>query len=139
MGPTKTGCGSVTADRTIVVLEDNEQRVRWLRRIVRTSADVLHTETVQDFFATLEVEPDLVLMDHDLNTHFDGRDAARHMETSSPIVVWSANHLRGPQMVTILEERGLNVFPVWLPFGSPELLYIIRTTLREGQLPTVVE
>ena len=123
------------APRTILVLEDNEQRVRWLRRIARSDADVLHTETVQDFLATLEIEPDLILMDHDLGTYFDGRDAATNMETSSPIVVWSANPVRGPEMVTILDERGLDVFPVWLPFGSPELIQVVRLTLRDGRLP----
>jgi CheY-like chemotaxis protein len=124
-------------DRTILVLEDNEQRVRWLRRIVREHADVLHTETVPDFLATLEIEPDLILMDHDLGTTFDGRDAARHMETRSPIVVWSCNSTRGPQMVDILEERGLDVFPVWVPFGSTEIPLIVRMTLRDGRLPGV--
>lgn len=124
-------------DRTILVLEDNEQRVRWLRRVVRARADVLHTETAQDFLATLEIDPDLVLMDHDLGTYFDGRDAARHMETRAPIVVWSANQRRGPEMVDILLERGLDVLPVWLPFGSPELPFVIRRTLDDGELPEV--
>jgi CheY-like chemotaxis protein len=126
------------SDRTILVLDDDSVRVRWLNRVARPlNADVLHTETVQDFLATLEVEPDLIFMDHDLGTSFDGRDAARHMETRSPIVVWSCNSTRGPQMVDILEERGLDVFPVWVPFGSTELPLIVRMTLRDGRLPEV--
>jgi CheY-like chemotaxis protein len=126
------------SDRTILVLDDDSVRVRWLNRVARPlNADVLHTETVPDFLATLEIEPDLILMDHDLGTTFDGRDAARHMETRSPIVVWSCNSTRGPQMVDILEERGLDVFPVWVPFGSTELPLIVRMTLRDGRLPEV--
>lgn len=123
--------------KTILILEDNPQRVRWLERMVQGRADVLWTDTVQDFLATVEADPDLILLDHDLGTYFDGRTAARALEYDGPVIVWSANHKRGPQMVDILWERGLDVLPVWLPFGSPELPFIIRSTLKHGRLPEV--
>jgi CheY-like chemotaxis protein len=125
------------ADKTILVLEDNPLRIQWLRRMVRGRADVLWTDNVPDFLATLEIDPNLVLLDHDLGTYFDGRDAADHLYYTGPIIVWSANSTKGPKMVDILEERGLDVLPVWMPFGSPELPHIIRRTLRDGQLPRI--
>ncbi|MCP4204251.1 MAG: response regulator transcription factor [bacterium] len=121
--------------KTILVLEDNEMRIRWLQRLMRRRADVLWTDNVLDFLDTVEIDPDLILMDHDLGQELDGRDAAKALYTSAPIIVWSANTLRGPQMVDILEQRGLDVFPIWLPFGSPGLPLIIQTTLRNRELP----
>ncbi len=112
----------------ILVLEDDELRIRWLARRL-PQADIHWTPGV-DRFLELAHSPtrrwDLILMDHDLGMSADGRDAARALNTSAPIIVWSANWLEmGRVMERILRRRGQPVIGWWY-FGHPELWPQIR-------------
>ena len=111
----------------ILVLEDKESRVRWLRRMF-PRALIVWTDKVERMLAILREDRvwDLVLLDHDLNRDRTGMDAAREIRCIAPIVVWSPNVERAPAMVETLRLNGQNVVG-WLPFGSVELFRYLRS------------
>ncbi len=119
----------------ILVLEDREVRIRWLQRVLRRQhPEIEWTDQVEMFVGLVRGNPDadLILMDHDLHTDGDGRDAVRLMpRVDIPIIVWSANYWAGPEMVEMLVMRHQPVLG-WYPFGVPELLPAIRHALSGG-------
>lgn len=117
----------------VLVLEDMDHRVEWLRERLPSTAEIRHSNTVEGLLWWWHAEPDLVILDHDLggvptalgtgsaddNGH-TGMDAARRMPVvSCPVIVWSVNPLRAPEMVSELWQRRLTA--CWLPFGEPRL------------------
>ncbi len=114
--------------KKVLVLEDNEQRVRWLARSFDVEAH--WTPHVDEFFDMQRAYGpwDLVLLDHDLGTEGDGRDAARVLRSRAPIIVWSANPWGGPAMARILQRRGQPVV-AQIPFGHPKLKPVLAWAL----------
>jgi len=130
------------SDRVILVLEDMVERTDWLRDQVRrlwSDVHVRQIERVDDFVHEVAAcgkfraaEPMLVILDHDLGgapTSLEGgtRDvngetgmnAAQQMRVvRCPVVVWSVNSVRAPEMVDVLQRRGMNAR--WLPFGRKD-------------------
>lgn len=130
----------------IYVLEDHDVRVKWLREFVGDGDrhEVIWTDNVVDFLRCFKVyreEPDLIILDHDLGgipedlsagsldaNGETGMDAARQMpKVSCPILVWSYNSVRAPEMVAELQKRGMRAG--WGPFRSLECVSVISKCL----------
>ena len=112
----------------IVVLDDMEDRVAWLRSTVKGRATILWATTVNGLLKILKTAETqgglcLVLLDHDLdflngrrdNCDKDGlcgTDAAKKLtlsDMSIPIVIWSLNGPCAMKMEDILLRRGFKV------------------------------
>ena len=112
----------------ILVLEDMEIRVVWLRTIFGDHVEIVWTTNVADFITTqARVAPDrvcLIIMDHDL--HLPGHAvvpsglvAARTMTLVAPVIVWSQNPEGAPSMRDELKRRGYTA--EWAPYFEREL------------------
>jgi hypothetical protein len=133
----------------IVVLEDMQVRVDWLLGLVGNER-VAWSETVSDFLPTVDA-PTLVILDHDLGgvpmtleeatapgpasrgrDGLTGLDAAERMPVvSCPVLVWSVNPVRAPQMVATLRRRGMRA--LWAPFGTVDCTAaIVRVLARSA-------
>ncbi|MFA6049746.1 MAG: hypothetical protein WC761_00890 [Candidatus Paceibacterota bacterium] len=112
----------------IVVLDDDQQRVLWLKGRVGDRAQVLWSTTVKGLHKNLKAAENignlvLVFLDHDLDMWSskgdskdrngeDGTDAARNLslqDKSTPIVIWSLNGRAAETMEDMLAQRGFNV------------------------------
>lgn len=118
----------------IYVLEDMEARIKWLKEFIGPDHTVLWATSVKDFLALFDnnSSPDCVILDHDLGgipdtleggsvdedgmTGFDAVD--RMPVVTCPILVWSYNSVRAPEMARILKLRGMRAG--WAPFKSGE-------------------
>ena len=120
----------------IVVLEDTHERVAWLRETF-PGVEIQHCTNVVDFMKHTRTPCALIILDHDLagelgrspeakaiydrgeaaDLHgLTGMDAVRVCDTHTPVVVWSANPVWGPNMRNLLDERG--VPHVYYPFKA---------------------
>lgn len=134
------------------ILEDMPGRVSWIREVVDGRCSVLwaaDVDTFLGFFENKEESPSLIILDHDLGGipelleigTFDktgrcGMDAARLLpnDVKCPVIVWSFNSVRAPEMVDALKDRGFEA--AWLPFGSTNLRatiynYLIQLKRKE--------
>lgn len=117
----------------ILVLEDMQVRVDWLRDLVGDRVKVVWSTTVEQLVIDRRnVRPSLVILDHDLggppcaggppsrdaNGH-DGLYACERIRAvECPVLVWSMNPTRAPLMVESLRRRGMRA--LWAPFGTHE-------------------
>jgi hypothetical protein len=125
----------------IVVLEDMEARVDWLRGKFPNAAIDWHT-TVSDFVDCLRsgIKPDLVIFDHDLDTAdpnakpgqlhdkdgLTGADAARMMPNPEHAMlwVWSANPIGARVIADIISQKaGIGCALMSVSFASPRRDY----------------
>lgn len=114
--------------RTILVLEDNPDRIAWLRSYLPRTR-IIWVSRVQDLLAEQRrlQHVDLVILDHDLTTDesSNGTAAAVRLQIRTPfVIVWSTNAVRAPMMVTILERRSYRVG--LFPFGTKSLETVLR-------------
>lgn len=121
--------------KTILVLEDCRERMRWLREEFRGEAQIVWTWKVADFVRLIGEHAEglaCVIMDHDIpppdtdeddapcvqNNSQDvdgktGHDACKEMPlTSAPILVWSVNGVGRERMIRTLRERGMHAEPM---------------------------
>jgi len=136
----------------IVVLEDMETRINWLRSTYPEAEIVWHT-TVKGFVACLEsgIKPTLVIFDHDLDTAdpnarpgqlhdvdgLTGADAARMMpELDCFAVVWSANPV-GARSIARHAASKVSGAVLMAPFtiSKSQLKAGIDAALRSAPLP----
>lgn len=103
--------------KTILVLEDDEARVAWLRRQFEQWCFIEHAPTVGAFLDAQRKAHDLVIFDHDLDlTHTGGYDdpkptgltAARAYRGRAPALVWSWNDGGAHQICLALRSKGSN-------------------------------
>ncbi|GAB5541321.1 MAG: hypothetical protein SangKO_010810 [Sandaracinaceae bacterium] len=129
----------------IVVLEDQPERVAWLRELVGDWHEVRHAPTVTGFFDLLTAPPVLTILDHDLGgvptgsrvpsagaDGLTGLDACERMPPLEwPVLVWSVNPVRAPLMVSTLRRRGVarGTWVRWAPFGTSECGALIGQAL----------
>jgi hypothetical protein len=115
-----------------LVLEDDNSRLKWLRRIAPKLIVVAEYE-VGPFLEHAHRERfELVIMDHDLGGGPDGRTAATFLDAhDAPIIVWSQNEPKAAEMGEILRQRGQNLIAI-APFGSPVLTTVIQTLTRRA-------
>lgn len=132
--------------KVVLVLEDMQVRVDWLRDLVGDRASVLWCADVAALLAVLRggSVPDLVILDHDLggiprdldagSRDKDGRtglDAAEDMPpVECPVLVWSVNPVRAPIMVETLRRRGMQTG--WAPFRTTGCTAAITRALLRG-------
>lgn len=127
----------------IVVLEDMETRVGWLRAKLPDAEIVWHT-TVLGFVDCLRsgVDPDVVVLDHDLDTAdpdakpgqlcdrdgFTGADAARMMPSleRAMIWVWSANPVGARIIADVVHHRMGGGAMMTVSFASPRRDYAVE-------------
>lgn len=120
----------------IIVLEDMQVRVDWLRDAFGALHAVNWRDDVESFLLALDgVAPTLVILDHDLGGPIDvtkpeprmsrdadgltGLDACDRMPVvACPVLVWSMNPVRAPIMVQTLQRRGMRA--LWAPYGTPQ-------------------
>lgn len=116
----------------ILVLEDMEERVNWLRKTFRFGVTVYHETSVEGFkekFEQLESKGKLniVILDHDLGGPFfdssdkhglTGTDAAKWLLTKQrkPTIIWSVNPEGSKRM------RGFLPWAVHAPFINMDRL-----------------
>lgn len=133
----------------ILVLEDTEARIAWLRRAF-PQADITWAPIVSSFLDYCMVDPgwDLVIMDHDLEGSYprvqgmygaepvpDGTLAAREMVIGNwSVLIWSwnpdgAERMRDTLLGRLIDPAQLHVEP----FGTALCQSIIKTHLRGGQ------
>lgn len=131
----------------ILVLEDTQARVDWLR--LNTSCDIHHVSTVADFETAMlddDFRPTLIILDHDLGNFGpsatpyargieadpDGRTGAEAVPAipdsfSGHVIVWSWNPPAAKLMTKILQERGLKAQRI--AFGDEALKPCLDTIL----------
>ena len=125
----------------ILVLEDMECRIDWLRDATKGHV-VQWCKTVSALVAA-QGTPSLVILDHDLGdlgtANFSvgadgmtGLDAADCMPAvACPVLVWSMNPTRAPQMVQALQRRGMRA--TWAPYGTERCAATIALALVAGR------
>lgn len=110
--------------KVVLVLEDTESRIRWLREIATSYGLAVHsTAIVNDFIGLCEAhssrsEVKAIVLDHDLGGYLmpvslqdpnghDGVDAVERMPALAvPVLIWSSNDEESPRMQRLLEGRG---------------------------------
>lgn len=99
----------------ILVLEDWEPRVDWLRDKF-PGLTIVQTLTKCEFVQELESsKPSIVILDHDLGLpDFDGYQACkllveRFSVPTFPIIVWSQNPVGAQHMTQLLRRHSFNV------------------------------
>src|SRR5262245_10158676 len=105
------------AKKVVVVLEDSDVRVQWLRDLMEPLGfEVRAHDHVQQFLRLVKdagIRLTGVVLDHDLGGYrmpislqdgdgLDGLDAAEKMPATVPTLVWSTNHIEAPKMVETL-------------------------------------
>jgi len=107
----------------ILLLEDTEDRVKWLRPICEArGAELVVAARVNEFIRTCREhmlsDVRALVLDHDLGGYavpttlqdadgLDGLDAVEQMPIlQAPVIVWSSNDQESPKMVSRLRERG---------------------------------
>lgn len=130
---------------TIVVLEDSDERVRWLTSVLPTYTVIAHADVaafvkaVSENLSTLK----LVVFDHDLGKtrppqgmydtsnlmlHYDpegktGRDAAYEVEAFGvPALVWSQNN-PGREAIGSILSKGRKATVIQLAAYKPDLSF----------------
>lgn len=104
----------------VVVLEDMEVRVEWLRAVLRSSnTEIVWCKDVATFMDAVKADHDLVIFDHDLEllslagysapSEPNGTDAARLYTGRGPALVWSANPDGAARITEILQKKGIPV------------------------------
>lgn len=99
--------------REILLLEDDWYRVDWLMDHVPEDVHVIHTSSVEQFAERLAgCTPSLIILDHDLGLNApggDGYNAIQHLSANlaCPVLVWSANVVAAPRMLSAIRDRGL--------------------------------
>lgn len=125
--------------RKIVVLEDQEVRIQWLRAVVPfDDIEIVWCTSVGKFLKEVR-EPNvkLVIFDHDLDLFFDGPDkdgltgthAARGYRglTDTPVLIWSFNKSGALNIKSILASKGIRA--LWVPFMDDNKIKLARTVL----------
>lgn len=103
--------------KTILVLEDDEARVAWLRRELEQWCFIEHAPTVGEFLEAQKKPHDLVIFDHDLDLTSSGGysdpkptglTAALAYSGRVPALVWSWNDSGAHQICLALRSKGIN-------------------------------
>jgi hypothetical protein len=132
----------------IVVLEDTDERVKWLRDTF-PQVDIMHCTDVVEFMQATRRPYALAILDHDLagelgdspeakDTYdrgaayarfgLSGMDAVRVVDLDTPVVVWSANPVWGPRMASALAERGVG----WSAYRPFDTTHQMASVIREA-------
>lgn len=132
----------------ILVLEDAEVRVEWLRDKFESVATIVHATTVTAMLDELERWKGslaLVILDHDLGTlqpngadNMCGSDAARLLDVRRdiPILIWSWNPVGASQMMLSLTDHGYTSVSR-LPFEARNFPSMAQYILRAVTKPVV--
>ena len=118
---------------TLLVVEDNAETCLLLERLLSLSFDVAIARTPQDALdQVVDLQPDLVLMDIDLNATKDGSDLLHtfreeeHITASTPVVALTAYALPGDRERFL--EDGFDAY-VSKPFTRQTLFTQIEALL----------
>ena len=136
----------------IVVLEDTEERVEWLKATF-PQVEIEHCTDVVDFLRATRRPYALAILDHDLAGELgdspeaagvydrgeaydqfglSGMDAVRVVDLDTPVVVWSANPVWGPRMLDALSARGV-AYSAYRPFDTThQMASVIREAYFHG-------
>lgn len=109
----------------ILVLEDFDSRVEWLRSVLRRSqANIEWYKKVEPFLEAAKTDHDFVILDHDLDfLHYtnnnylkeayppSGTDACREYDPQRkvPVLIWSQNPDGAKRMEWMLKQKGIPV------------------------------
>lgn len=123
--------------KNILVLEDSDLRIDWLKQVVANRANVLWAQNIQQFIHLWgdAGKIDLFILDHDLG-EFDnagytsakggenGMQAVPLIPFGSRVFVWSANIIKAKDMTDALLDRGCATMRV--PFLNQNKAYIAQ-------------
>ena len=100
----------------ILVLEDMDIRVQWLRKMF-PATEIQWCSDVSSFQEVLRSRsPSVIILDHDLGpgsvTSEDsggltGYDAAKALRTNAPVLIWSVNMWGSNRMSSVLADNGV--------------------------------
>lgn len=108
-------------EQIVLVLEDSEERLIWLRRVIAplgvtlsVAADVTSFLKLCEAYDPRRFHADskvvAIILDHDLGSpedKLDGSDAVEKIPLiDAPVLVWTSNDVEGRKMNYRLNERG---------------------------------
>lgn len=120
--------------KTILVLEDEMERIEWLRENLPKNTDIIWSSDVVDFLTKEEQlkkenKLDLIIMDYSLGRKLNGLDAVKGMTICLvPVVIWSS-HLKAYDMFLQLKKEGTECF--MREFGRDSLLEKLLDLLQK--------
>lgn len=99
----------------VLVLEDTQARVSWLRDRF-PELTVIHATNPLEFVEGWDQGPSLIILDHDLGlSAWDGYEACKLLpeldpHCTTPVLIWSQNPVGVGHMAQFLQRNGWQVY-----------------------------